>query len=182
MPRIDNFIITLDCDYNLISFNYGLNLNLIKSELTTLSENKRYIVANVFDTTFFITKRRFLFDNTILYNFHFEKFKLINLPSIKNITLNISPKIKKSIDIIGFFLLLGYQENKEIMQAVEKNKITVLNSNLRYCINLMLSIYNVSTRSQLRKKLMLSQANTIIPSCLLKGVAPEEFLQQFLVT
>lgn len=181
MPRIDNFIITTDQNYNLISFDYGINLSLIKSELKTLNENERYIVANIFDRTFFITKRKFIFDNTILYNFHFEKFRLINFPSNKNITLDFSPRMKEAIDVIGFFLLLGHQENKEIMQAAEKNKINFLDSNLRYCIKLMLSIYDVSTRSQLRKTLMRSEANTKIPPCLLQGFAPEEFLQQFLV-
>ena len=180
MPRIDNFIITTDQNYNLISFDYGINLSLIKSELKTLNDNERYIVANIFDRTFFITKRKFILDNAVLYNFYFENFRLINFSSTRNITLDVSPRMKDAIDVIGFFLLLGHQENKEIMQAAEKNKIIFLDSTLRYCINLMMSVYDVSTRSQLRKILMLSQYNTKIPSCLLQGFAPEEFLQKFL--
>ena len=123
MPCTDNFSITTDFRYNIISFDYGLDLKLILSELTQMNEDERYIVANIYDRNYFIRKQIFIINDLTLYKFYFEKFRIVNLTSTKNLRLNFSKKAENILYVIGFFLLLGYQEDKEILQVVNKNNL-----------------------------------------------------------
>ena len=63
---MNNFIITTDINYNVISLNYGLDLKVIQSELPLMKEDERYIIANIFDTNYFFIKRKVIVGNTIL--------------------------------------------------------------------------------------------------------------------
>jgi len=74
MLHVDNFIITTDFRYSIISFDYGLDLKLILSELTQMNEDERYIVANIYDRNYFVRKQRFIINDLTLYKFYFEKF------------------------------------------------------------------------------------------------------------
>ena len=88
-----------------------------------MNEDERYIVANIYDRNYFIRKQIFIINDLTLYKFYFEKFRIVNLTSTKNLRLNFSKKAENILYVIGFFLLLGYQEDKEILQVVNKNNL-----------------------------------------------------------
>lgn len=172
---MDNFIITTDKNYNVISSDYGLNLYLIK-----LFENERYIVANVFDKNYFIVKRKLVVDDLVFYKFHFEQFKLFNISTTNHFDLALTAEAHKIIEVIGFFFLLGYQEDKELLQMFEKNKIDYSYYRVSYILKMVMLQLSISSRSQLRKILLKSQFNSTIPACLLQGIAHEKYLTTFL--
>jgi hypothetical protein len=147
MPSMNNFIITTDINYNVISLNYGLDLKVIQSELPLMKEDERYIIANIFDTNYFFIKRKVIVGDAILFRLYFEKFRLINLAETKKIDLHMSKKSEEILKVTGFFLLLGYQEDKEILQVATKNNLQLPNSSFRYNIKLLMNKLGVMSRS-----------------------------------
>lgn len=80
---LDIFTIVVDNNLNISSnFSYNiLDLNYIKNSLSLLKDDTKYIIANIYEKNYFITKQKCKIND--FYNLRFEKFQIINAYSQK---------------------------------------------------------------------------------------------------